>query len=100
VRCELPGGFPVVYTQFETLKGMRAYFRTLSSDGRPQDLGTCAAEGEWFNDDDKVAGRLIGRRVGARVVLSWSDELQLVAAYASSARGDRAELCKSWESYG
>ena len=40
------------------------------------------------------------RRVGSRAVLSWSDEPQLVAAYASSARRDRAELCSSWESYG
>ena len=100
MRCQLPGDFPATYTQFETLKALKAYFKTLSEDGEPQDLGRCAAEGEWFGDDDEVAGRLIGRRVGARAVLSWSDEPQLVAAYASSARSDRAELCTSWESYG
>jgi hypothetical protein len=99
-RCELPGGFPAVYTQFATMKAMKAYFATLSEEGEPQDLGRCAAEGEWFTDDDKVAGQLIGRRVGARSVLAWSDELELVAAYASASRGDRADLCSSWESYG
>jgi hypothetical protein len=100
LRCQLPGGFPATYTQFETLKALKAYFKTLRGDGRPEDLGNCAAEGEWFGDDDKVAGDLIGRRVGARAVLSWSDEPQRVAAYASSKRSDRSELCDSWESYG
>jgi hypothetical protein len=100
LRCRLPGGFPATYTQFETLKALRAYFKKLGADGDPADLGSCAAEGEWFGDDDEVAGDVIGRRVGSRAVLSWSDEAQLVAAYASSARGDRAELCSSWESYG
>ena len=93
VRCELPGGFPVVYTRFERRAALRAYFATLSRDGKPEDLGRCAAEGEWFGDDDKVAGRLIGRRDGSRVVLSWSDDAERVAAFARAARSDRADLC-------
>jgi len=100
VRCELPGGFPVVYTLFERRAALRAYFATLSRDGKPEDLGRCAAEGEWFGDDDKVAGRLIGRRDGSRVTLSWSDDAKRVAAFARAARSDRADLCSSWETYG
>ena len=48
----------------------------------------------------KVAGRLIGRRDGSRVILSWSDDAERVAAFARAARSDRADLCSSWETYG
>jgi hypothetical protein len=100
LRCQLPGDFPATYTQVESLKALKAYFKTLQADGDPERLGRCAPEGEWYGDDDEIAGDVIGRSVGSRAVLSWSDEPQLIAAYASSARGDRAELCSSWESYG
>jgi hypothetical protein len=102
VRCELPGDFPVVYTRFGSRAKMRAYFSSLGREGTPQNLGTCSAEGEWFADEDssRIAGLLIGRRVGNRAVLSWTDDREFIAASARSPRGKRAALCRSWESYG
>ena len=82
--------------------GVRAYFATLSKDGTPQDLGRCAAEGEWYADDgdevvrpaDRAARRARGRFSAGATNSSSSRRTRVPPG------GDRAELCSSWESYG
>jgi hypothetical protein len=84
-----------------TRAALRAYFKRLERRGRPARLGACAPDGRWWKADrpKTVAGKLIGRRVGRRLVLAWTDDRVRVAAYATATPGTAKKLCKAWERY-
>ena len=100
-RCTLPGKFDTVFTRFKDRGGLKSYFAFLSGKGKPERLGTCAANGEWWKADTpkQVEGKLIGRRVGNRLVLSWTDADDRVAAFAVTTPKSAKQLCSAWEKY-
>jgi hypothetical protein len=99
-RCTLPGGYDARFSRFRTGRALRAYFRTLRR-GRPARIGSCAPDGRWWKADTPktVEGKLIGRRVGRRLVLAWTDDDDRVAAFATATPKRAKQLCRAWEKY-
>ena len=101
MHCTLPGRFDTTFTRFKDRSALKSYFAFLSGQGKPERVGTCAPDGEWWKADTpkQVEGKLIGRRVGSRLVLSWTDNDDRIAAFAVATPKHAKRLCSAWEKY-